>query len=124
MLQQHVFPEFKSPVGFLRSRALWIYGEFATLKYTDENHFNLTINQMYQLLFDTDLPCRLMAGISLQHYLHHDKTLVILKPALKDLLTKYLAIMNEIDNEELVCGLEEIVKRYHEDVEPFAIDLC
>ena len=35
-----------------------------------------------------------------------------------------MKLMNEVESEELVGALEEIVKHFKEDIEPYAIELC
>ena len=59
MLQNYVFPEFKSAQGFLRLRACWLYGEFGDFKYKNQDHIKSAIDAIYQSLFDPELPVRL-----------------------------------------------------------------
>ncbi len=41
-------------------------------------------------------------------------------PNLRQVVECYLALMNELDNEELVSAFENIVSVYHEHIQPFA----
>lgn len=42
---------------------------------------------------------------------------------LGNLLERYLKLMNETENEEIVSSLEDIVGIYKEDISPFASEL-
>ena len=63
-------------------------------------------NMIYYCLFDKDLPVWVMAATSLHKLFDIKGVIEFLKPALKNLLEVYLKLMNEIENEELVSGLE------------------
>lgn len=43
-----------------------------------------------------------------------------LHPALNQLLEVYLTLMNEVESDQLVTGLERIVAFYKEDMEPYS----
>ena len=65
-----------------------------------------------------------MAATSIHKLLFNQVASEFLKPALKSILEVYLKLMSEIESEELVNALEEIVKHFKGDIEPFAIELC
>ena len=69
------------------------------------------------------MPVRLQAGISLPKFLVDDTAKDLLKPALKDILLRYLSTMKEIDSEELVNALEMLVKIFKNDISPYAVEL-
>ncbi len=66
----------------------------------------------------------MQAAISISRLIENTKVFNLLKPALKNILEVYLKLMNEIESEELVGALEEIVKNFKDDIEPYAIELC
>ena len=100
-----------------------MYGEFGTFKFKDANHIKNAVEGIYKQLFDTDLPVRLTAAISLHKLMHNDECTNLLKPYLKEILQIYLKLMSEIDSEELIGALEEIVSHFKEDIGPFALEL-
>jgi hypothetical protein len=65
MLMEHVMPELESTHPFLRSRANWVYGEFATFEFTDNKHVQLAIDGIYKSLFVEELPTKLSAAVAL-----------------------------------------------------------
>ena len=123
MMSTHVLPELASPQPFMRMRACWFYGEFGSFKFRQPEHFKQAIQGIYQQLFDSELPVRFVAAVSLHRLMHNEQCTELLKPFLKDLLSIYLKLMSEIDSEELVAALEEIVSHFKEDIGPYAIEL-
>jgi len=121
---EHVYSELKSPIGFLRLRAAWLYGQLGDFNFKNSDHVRNAINDIFQLLWDSELPVRVTAAISMEKFLIHKEAQQVLKPALKSVLEIYLKLMNDIDSEELVQALEYIVKKFKDDIEPYAIDLC
>jgi len=124
LLQTHVLPELSSEQPFLRSRACWVYGEFCSFKYTDEQHVKLAIDGVYKSLFVSDLPTKLAAAISLASMLVNKTVREFLKPALKQILEVYLKMTNEIDSEHLFTSLESFMKKFNDDMGPYALQIA
>lgn len=101
-----------------------MYGEFGDMKFKDNSHLQQAIDCVYQCLYDSDLPVRVMAATSIHKLINNPTVFQFLKPALKNILEVYLKMMTEIESEELVSALEEIVKHFKDDIEPYAIELC
>lgn len=55
MIVTHVFPEFRSSIPFLRSRACCIVQEFDHVKWSDSNNLNTMIHMVLQSLSDPSL---------------------------------------------------------------------
>ena len=47
MLQNHVYNDMKNPEGFLRLRAVWLYGEFGDYKFKVQDHIKMVIDSIY-----------------------------------------------------------------------------
>ena len=66
MLRTHVLPALASPAGFLRQRALWMYGEFSPSVFNGKNEASSNeASQMMQafpviveMMRDAELPVR------------------------------------------------------------------
>nr|CAB3486686.1 unnamed protein product [Digitaria exilis] len=99
MLVQHVFPEFSSPVGHLRAKASWVAGQYAHIKFSDQNNFR---KAMHCVIADLDE----------------------IRPILPQLLDEFFKLMSEVENEDLVFTLETIVDRFGEEMAPYALGLC
>lgn len=108
----------------MRSRACWVYGEFCSFKFTNDEHVKLAIDGVYKSLFVSDLPTKLSAAISLASMLVNKTVREFLKPALKNILEVYLKMTNEIDSEHLFTSLESFMKRFNDDMGPFAIQIA
>ena len=46
MLVTHVFPEFMSPLGYMRARACWMLHYFAEIKYSSEENLHFGLSQV------------------------------------------------------------------------------
>ena len=123
MMSTHVMPELQNTQPFLRMRAIWLYGEFGSYKFKDDNHVKQVTDMIYRCLFDPELPVRVTAGTSIHLLLQNTQASNFIKPALKNILEVYLKMMTEIDSEDLINALEEIVSLYKDDIEPYALQL-
>ena len=70
MLYTHVLPELQSPVGFMRSRACWVFGQFAKSvfasgKATQKEQFGQVFQKVMGCMEDADLPVRVQAALAI-----------------------------------------------------------
>lgn len=125
MISYHVMPELQSPEAYLRWRAIWLYGEFQSFSFVDQNHIHQVVDSIYKCLYDEDLPVKIIAATTIYKLLANNEVAQgFLRPGLHDILQVYLKLMTEVDSDELVTALERIVSYYREDMEPFALQLC
>lgn len=126
LLVTSVFPDFSSPIGFLRYRACWMVQQFHTCSWSDDgtNRRNLT-QLVLQRLSDPALPVQIEASKALRYLIEAeghgtDETLL---PVLPQLLTEYFRIMNEIGNDEVVSALQVLLDKFGDHIEPHAVAL-
>jgi hypothetical protein len=74
-------------------------------------------------MHDDHLPIKITASSSLYRVLRNKELKESFKSELASILEAYLSLMDSIDNDELISGLEEIVGIYDDCIEPFALDL-
>jgi len=82
MIQQYVFPELASENGFMKARACWVYGEFATFPFTNDDHLRHALNGLYQCLMSNELAVRVNAAVSLIRMLDHPIAVEFVRPGL------------------------------------------
>jgi len=87
MMVTSVFPDFNSPVGFLRCRACWS---------DDGTHLQGLIQMVLQRLSDPALPVQIEASKALRYLIEVDGAEITLLPVLPQILSEYFRIMNEI----------------------------
>ena len=126
LLVTSVFPDFSSPIAFLRYRACWMVQQFHTCEFSDDgtNRRNLT-QLVLQRLGDPALPVQIEASKALRFLIEAngpgtDETLL---PVLPQLLTEYFRIMNEIGNDEVVSALQVLLDKFGDHIEPHAVAL-
>ncbi|KAL0918671.1 hypothetical protein M5K25_010694 [Dendrobium thyrsiflorum] len=124
MLVQHVFPEFTSPVGYLRAKAAWVAGQYAYTNFSDQNNFRRALHCIVSGLKDTELPVRVDSIFALRPFVEACKDLDEIRPMLPQLLDDFFKLMNEVENEDLVFTLETIVDKFGEEMAPYALGLC
>ena len=71
------------------------------------------------------MPVRVQAALTLIRLVKtNEKIYDVLKPALGQVFELFLAVLDEIDYEELMFGLQQLVVMYQDQVAPFALSLC
>ncbi|GAB2226832.1 hypothetical protein Droror1_Dr00008623 [Drosera rotundifolia] len=124
MLVQHVFPEFRSPMGHLRAKAAWVAGQYANIDFSDQNNFRTALHSVVAGMRDTELPVRVDSVFALRSFVEACKDLGEIRPILPQLLDEFFKLMNEVENEDLVFTLETIVDKFGEEMAPYALGLC
>ncbi|KAE8673868.1 Importin beta-like SAD2 [Hibiscus syriacus] len=124
MLMQHVFPEFRSPVGHLRAKAAWVAGQYAHVNFFDQNNFRQALHSIVSALRDPELPVRVDSVFALRSFVEACRDLNEIRPILPQLLDEIFKLMNEVENEDLVFILETIVDKFGEEMAPYALGLC
>lgn len=124
MLVTSVFPDFNSPVGFLRCRACWMVQRFASVTWSDDGtNLKTLIQFVLQRLSDPALPVQIEASKALRFLIEIDGAEETLLPVLPQILTEYFRIMTEIGNDEVVAALQVIIDRFGDQIEPHAVAL-
>lgn len=124
LLVTSVFPDFNSPVAFLRYRACWMVQQYSTVTWSDDgSNLRALLQLTLQRLSDPALPVQIEASKSLRFLIEADGAEETLLPVLPQLLTEYFRIMNEIGNDEVVSALQVLLDKFGDHIEPHAIQL-
>ena len=118
-LRRYALPELQSAIGFLRFRAVWLYGRFASC-IQEEAHQIEVLPLICKLLLDSDLPVRVQASTTLSKVLVWSGSSRLLEPEISNLLEVFKANMELIDSEDLIDALEDLVDHYSSQVVPYA----
>lgn len=124
LLGTSVFPEFNSPIAFLRYRACWTVQAFSTVKWSDDgSHLRNLLEMVLNRLSDPALPVQIEASKALRFLIEADGAEDTLLPVLPQLLNEYFRIMNEIGNDEVVSALQVLLDKFGDHIEPHAVAL-
>jgi importin-7 len=124
LLVQSVFPDFSSPVAFLRYRACWMVEQFSEVKWSDDgSNLRNLLQMVLQRLNDPALPVQIEASKALRWLIKVDGAESTLLPVLPQILHEYFRIMNEIGNDEVVSALQVLLDRFGDHIEPHAVAL-
>jgi importin-7 len=131
LLVTYVSPAFQAPQGHVRSRAAWTAAQFAPTISQDAQFSQQVVNEVMQLLRDSDFAVRFQAAVSLRHLIYDSdqgvprpSVLPIIQAVLPQLLDELFKLMDEIGNDELVATLEVLIESFSEHMGPYAQGLC
>jgi len=121
LLVSSVFPDFNSPVAFLRYRACWMVQQFSSVKFTDDgSNLRKLLEMVLNRLSDPALPVQIEASKALRYLIEVDGAETVLIPVLPQMLNEYFRIMNEIGNDEVVSALQALLDKFGDHIEPHA----
>lgn len=120
---RHVFPEFRSPHGFLRARACDTLEKFEQLDFQDPNNLMIIYRNVLESMADPELPVRVMAALALQPLIRHDIIRQEMQVNIPQVMHQLLKLANEVDVDALSNVMEEFVEVFSEQLTPFAVAL-
>ena len=120
---RHVFPEFRSPHGFLRARACDTLGKFEQLEFKDVNNLMLVYRHVLESMADPALPVRVEAALALQPLIRHEVIRVQMQQSIPQIMQQLLKLANEVDVDSLANVMEDFVEEFAAELTPFAVAL-
>ena len=120
---RHVFPEFRSPHGFLRARACDTIERFEDLDFKDNNNLLVIYRNIVELMADPELPVRVEAALALQPLIRHNIIRTTMQQNIPQIMQQLLKLTNEVDVDALANVMEEFVEVFAAELTPFAIAL-
>lgn len=109
--------------GVVKERGAFIIKVYSILKYQDFNTLKVIAEVLCKMLMDQDLSVRVITSVTLPSLMKHKEVTQFLGAYVKNLLEEYLKLMNQIDMEELLVGLESIINHFGDNVAEYAVDL-
>lgn len=122
-LVRYVFPDFKSPLGYLRARACDTIEKFEQLNFKDQNNLLIIYRHILDCMADTDLPVRVTAALALQPLIRHDVIRVSMQQSIPTIMQQLLKLANECDIDALANVMEDFVEVFAAELTPFAVAL-
>jgi importin-7 len=120
---RHVFPEFRSPHGFLRARACNTLEQFEGLDFKDPENLMVIYRNILESMADPELPVRVMASLALQPLIRHDVIKHAVRQNIPQIMHQLLKLANEVDVDALANVMEDFVEVFSEQLTPFAVAL-
>ncbi|KAK4998453.1 Nonsense-mediated mRNA decay protein 5 [Elasticomyces elasticus] len=120
---RHVFPEFRSPHGFLRARACDTLEKFEQLDFKDQNNLIIIYRNILESMADPELPVRVEAALALQPLIRHETIRVSMQQNIPQIMQQLLKLMNEVDVDALANVMEDFVEVFAAELTPFAVAL-
>lgn len=120
---RHVFPEFRSPHGYLRARACDTLEKFEALDFKDPNNLTIIYRNILESMADPDLPVRVEAALALQPLIRHDPIRTMMQQNIPQIMQQLLKLANEVDVDALANVMEDFVEVFAAELTPFAVAL-
>lgn len=120
---RHVFPEFRSPHGFLRARACDTLEKFEQLDFKDPNNLIIIYRNILESMADSALPVQVSAALALQPLIRHDIIRTNMKENIPQVMQQLLKLANEVDVDALANVMEDFVEVFAPELTPFAVAL-
>ncbi|KAI9830444.1 MAG: hypothetical protein M1819_005696 [Sarea resinae] len=120
---RHVFPEFRSPHGFLRARACDTLEKFEQLDFKDPNNLIIIYRNILESMADPELPVRVEAALALQPLIRHDTIRTAMQQNIPQIMQQLLKLANEVDVDSLSNVMEDFVEVFAAELTPFAVAL-
>ena len=121
---RHVFPEFRSPHGFLRARACDTLEKFEALDFQNPNNLLIIYRSILDCMTDPELPVRVEAALALQPLIRHDVIRTSMQQNIPEIMQQLLKLANEVDVDALANVMEDFVEVFSAELTPFAVALC
>ncbi|ATY62949.1 nonsense-mediated mRNA decay (Nmd5) [Cordyceps militaris] len=123
-LVRYVFPDFKSPQGYLRARACDTIEKFEQLDFQNQNNLLTIYRHILDGMADEALPVRITAALALQPLIRHDVIRQHMKQSIPTIMQQLLKLANEADIDALANVMEDFVEVFATELTPFAVALC
>lgn len=120
---RHVFPEFRSPHGFLRARACDTLEKFEQLDFKDSGNLLIIYRNILESMADPALPVRVEAALALQPLIRHEVIRVSMQQNIPQIMQQLLKLANEVDVDALANVMEDFVEVFATELTPFAVAL-
>lgn len=120
---RHVFPEFRSPHGYLRARACDTLEKFEQLEFKDPSNLILAYRNILESMADQELPVRVEAALALQPLIRHEAIRTSMQQNIPQIMQQLLKLANEVDVDALANVMEDFVEVFAAELTPFAVAL-
>ncbi|KAI9844267.1 MAG: hypothetical protein M1837_005677 [Sclerophora amabilis] len=120
---RHVFPEFRSPHGYLRARACDTLEKFEQLDFKDPQNLIIIYRNILESMADPELPVRVEAALALQPLIRHDAIRNAMQQNIPQIMQQLLKLANEVDVDALANVMEDFVEVFAAELTPFAVAL-
>ena len=120
---RHIFPEFRSPHGFLRARACDSLQRFERLDFQEQSNLILIYRSVLESMTDTELPVRVEAAMALQVLIRHETIKTEMQSNIPQIMQQLLKLANEVDVDSLANVMEDFVEVFAPELTPFAVAL-
>uniref|UniRef100_A0A8C5DJT8 Importin N-terminal domain-containing protein n=1 Tax=Gouania willdenowi TaxID=441366 RepID=A0A8C5DJT8_GOUWI len=125
MLQNHVFPLFRSELGYMRARACWVLHYFCEVKFKSDQNLQTALElTRLCLINDNEMPVKVEAAIALQVLIsNQEKAKEYITPFIRPVMQALLQIVRETENDDLTNVIQKMICEYSEEVTPIAVEM-
>lgn len=119
VLVDYVYPEFNSPLGFLRARACRLYSSFKKLD-LDPAHLQSVVTSLIRCLDDPEFPVCVSAAISLQSYLNDESRMNLIRPHVRHIVERFITLLQKVAVDEVMQSFDTIINKFQDELLPLS----
>lgn len=122
VLVDYVYPEFSSPLGFLRARACRLYSSFRKLD-LDPTHLENVVASLIRCLDDPEFPVCVSAAISLQSYLNDESRMNLVRPHIRHVVERFITLLQKVAVEEIMQSFDTVINKFQNELLPLSSEI-
>ncbi len=123
VLNSYVSPGLESPIGIVRLRCCWVYSIYAEMGFSDRAGLGVACDRLVKCLQDPCLAVKVVAAIAICSLAEMGFVKAKLKSSVPAILSHMLALMGQVEYNDLVESLEKLVKIFDAEIRPFSARL-
>lgn len=124
LLITYVVPDFKSDISFLRARACWLFGQLTSSESVSVETMLRGLDGVQACLRDQEFPVRVRAAVDIRHFVQNQIAAERIAPNLEHLLQLLFALLDNIDNTDIVATIDQVVVGFSDVIAPYSGTLC
>ena len=123
LFENLLIPHFSNTKGPLKYRVCWLIGVYSDIRLQNRQNILVAADVLYGCLCQDEPPVRIQAGISLNQIFDDEDAQTHIKPHLDKILLSYVSLIDAVDNENLTRAFEDVILKFVQYIQPYAIDL-
>ena len=124
IIENSIIPEFDSPIGIMREKACYFVSQYKDLIYKNEKNVTTIITKIcYLMEKDPCINVKIKSASAAAAMLSQKSAQLLLKGAIKFLLSNYLKLLEETETDEIVDSIQIVIKEFKDETKEFIVQL-
>eukprot|EP01129_Flabellula_baltica_P011788 TRINITY_DN5215_c0_g1_i2.p1 TRINITY_DN5215_c0_g1~~TRINITY_DN5215_c0_g1_i2.p1 ORF type:complete len:632 (-),score=131.67 TRINITY_DN5215_c0_g1_i2:371-2266(-) len=121
-LATHVFPDLRSEIPYIRSKAIWTFSCFSSIEFNN-NMYESAIQSLLDGFNSNSMAVKMHTAIALQHFVEVPLGNSVIGKVLPQIIDEFFKIIEISENEELMVSLKDIIHSYTPVIHNYSVSL-